>query len=142
MSDELNSQRLGGDFGGRPPARVATFEIPPDRFVCCVCCAMVAQAARLLPHMAAYVCLVCAAKPEHQPIREAEISNKSYAPWSESEVDLLNAYQVSNTFLPFVCNSDHHLMAKVDGFVCSECIGLKVTWAYSWMLQDSWRQMV
>nr|MBP6747820.1 hypothetical protein [bacterium] len=102
----------------------------------------VAQAARLLPHMAAYVCLVCAAKPEHQPIREAEISNKSYAPWSESEVDLLNAYQVSNTFLPFVCNSDHHLMAKVDGFVCSECIGLKVTWAYSWMLQDSWRQMV
>lgn len=141
MSDQSSSQRQNGDSSGRPPLKVATFEIPPDRFVCCVCRAVVAQAARVLPHMAAYVCLVCAAKTEHQPIREAEINNKSYAPWSESEVVLLNTYQVSNTFLPFVCNSEHHLVAAPEGFICPECIGFKVSWVYSWMLQDSWRLM-
>ncbi|MFA7335472.1 MAG: hypothetical protein WC028_01705 [Candidatus Obscuribacterales bacterium] len=141
MSDQSSSQRQNGDSSGRPPVKVATFEIPPDRFVCSVCRAVVAQAARVLPHMAAYVCLVCAAKPEHQPIREAEISNRSYAPWTESEVVLLNTYQVSNTFLPFVCNSEHHLIAKIEGFVCPECIGFKVPWAYSWILHDSWQMM-
>jgi hypothetical protein len=112
MPDKLNSQMQGGDFGGRPPAKIATFEIPPDRFVCSVCRAMVSQAARVLPHMSAYVCLNCAAKPENAPIREAEVVNKSFSPWSESEVALLSDYQLSKVFLPFVCYSEHRLIAK------------------------------
>lgn len=141
MPDKLNSQMQGGDFGGRPPAKIAAFEIPPDRFVCIVCRAMVQQAARVLPHMSAYVCLSCAAKAENAPIREAEVVNKSFSPWSASEVALLNDYQLSNVFLPFVCNSEHRLMVKPDGFVCPECIGFKVPWAYSWMLSPDWKLM-
>lgn len=68
MPDQLNSQMQGGDSGGRPPVKIATFEIPPDRFVCSVCRAMVSQAARLLPHMSAYVCLDCAVEAENAPI--------------------------------------------------------------------------
>jgi|JI9StandDraft_1071089.scaffolds.fasta_scaffold12832_3 DNA-directed RNA polymerase subunit RPC12/RpoP len=141
MPDKLNSQMQGGDFGGRPPAKIATFEIPPDRFVCSVCRAMVSQAARVLPHMSAYVCLNCAAKPENAPIREAEVVNKSFSPWSESEVALLSDYQLSKVFLPFVCNSEHRLIAKSNGFVCPECVGFKVPWAYSWMLCPDWKLM-
>lgn len=141
MHDKLNSQMQGGDFGGRPPAKIATFEIPPDRFVCIVCRAMVHQAARVLPHMSAYVCLSCAAKAENAPIGEAEVVNKSFSPWSESEVALLNDYQLSKVFLPFVCDSEHCLIAKSDGLVCPECIGFKVPWAYAWMLSPDWKLM-
>jgi DNA-directed RNA polymerase subunit RPC12/RpoP len=139
MPDKSKSQPQNGDSGSRPPVKVATFEIPSDRFVCYVCRAMVLKALRVLPHMAAYVCHDCAAKPDYQPIRESDLAGKSYAPWSDQEVSSVNAYQLSDFFLPFVCNYEHHLMATKDGLVCPECIGFKIPWAYSWMLDGTWQ---
>lgn len=105
-----------------------------DRFVCFACGHMVLSARRVLPHMGAYVCFDCEFLKESIPLNEADISNKSFAPWNDIDVRLINEYQVSDQYLPFICLSEHQLIARREGLICAQCVGFKVSWVYSWVL--------
>lgn len=61
--------------------------------------------------------------------------SKTYAPWDETEVALLNQYQKDERFHPFTCgtNSKHPvLVATSDGWICEAC-GYTQNWAHTFM---------
>lgn len=93
--------------------------------------------------MNVYVCFDCVEDGKAKPFSEEEIDNKTFAPWEPQQIESLRAYQQSTAFFPFVCkyNHDHILTAQKNALVCDQC-GDKRTWAYEWMLDFSWRELL
>lgn len=69
------------------------------------------------------------------------------APWTEDQVDRLNAYQWAGVMHEFTCIHDHSdeageshmpLFATTEGWVCLwfDC-GYRQNWAHSMMLEDN-----
>ena len=66
---------------------------------------------------------------------------KHFAPWTDDQVNSLNAYQESAYCHPFTCR--HGILeATKDGWCCpyfnEEC---SQDWAHSWMVDWSWQKM-
>lgn len=65
-------------------------------------------------------------------------------PWTEDQVNSLNAYQDRGHFHPFTCgnNSDHILIATQDGWVCPKCEPNLIcqTWCHGFMADWSWKK--
>lgn len=146
MSDEetktqLETARAGG--GGFPPTRIGAAEnsLPSESVVCCSCKRLITEFHQVLPFMDAYVCTTCIDEHKQQSVPESEITNKSYAPWSLDEVAVLNEYQNSSNFLPFICYARHPLLATPDGFFCRECPQFSLKWTYPWVLNSFWKQL-
>lgn len=93
---------------------------------------------QVLPGMAAYFCADCAHVRGARAIDWSEIDNSRMAPWSSHQIASLNGYQGSATFLPFVCDQQHVLVALEDGLRCSQCnCEQRVT--YDWTLNWTWK---
>ncbi len=134
-----------GGAGGFPPTRIGSGQHPqlpqPNSVICCSCKQPVTKYQPVLPFMAAYVCMDCMKKQKQKPIPVSEITNKSFAPWTSEEVDNINEYQQSNSFLPFVCPARHILKARTEGFYCSACPQFSLNWTYPWVLDLFWKQL-
>lgn len=65
---------------------------------------------------------------------------KSEPPWSDDEVESLNAYQADGRVHPFTSEDGNALIATSTGWV--EAIGGPIiqTWAHSWMVDWSWKK--
>jgi hypothetical protein len=66
----------------------------------------------------------------------------SHAPWTDAEVESLNAYQQSGVFHEFTCGGDEcraTLVASRDGWACPEC-GYEQGWAHPFMADGRWRE--
>ena len=60
------------------------------------------------------------------------------APFSDSEVNLLNKFQQSGCFHPFTCeNGCGDLVATNEGWVCSSC-DYTQNWAHEFMLDTKY----
>lgn len=61
------------------------------------------------------------------------------APWTEDQVESLNAYQQAGVMHPFTSAAGEVLVATREGWV--EVAGGPVvqTWAHEWMADWSWR---
>lgn len=58
-----------------------------------------------------------------------------HTPWSQEQVDALNAYQHNGRFHPYTCPNPHPtrvLFATLDGWVCPHC-----AYTQGWALQSS-----
>lgn len=60
------------------------------------------------------------------------------APWTDQQVDALNAYQRLGRFHPYTCGNDHlgsnrNLVATVGGWICPHC-DYRQNWAHPFML--------
>jgi hypothetical protein len=67
----------------------------------------------------------------------------SRAPWSDDEVESLNAYQAAGVMHPFTCGNDSAhlpLRATADGWSCS-CCEYEQTWAHGFMTDWRWRRV-
>ena len=62
-------------------------------------------------------------------------------PFSEEQVESLNAYQNSGVFHPFThCNGTAILEARKDGWFCPSCQKMtNQNWAWRWMADNSWK---
>lgn len=75
-----------------------------------------------------------------------EIATQIDAPFTDSQVNAMNAYQRMGVFHPFTCaNRDNHpgeglLIATNDGWVCRYC-DYTQNWAWAMMAGD-WRQVL
>lgn len=138
---EMQLETNGGGISQFPPTRIGA-GTPPNNFVrCCSCKQSVSDYLPVLPFMAAFVCSECIKTNRRKAIPEAEISNKSLAPWTEEEVATINEYQKSNLFLPFVCSAMHTLVATRDGLFCPQCSSFSLDWTYPWVLSSFWKQL-
>lgn len=70
------------------------------------------------------------------------MTDLSYAPWTEDEVQSLNDYQDARMMHPFTCgnNSNDVLEATADGWICLFCEYIQ-DWAHLWMADGSWRAL-
>ncbi len=70
------------------------------------------------------------------------MANTVWSPFSDDQVNSLNAYQEAKIFHPFTCQNDSHptLVANNDGWFCTEC-DYHNQWAYTWMADWSWKDM-
>ena len=62
------------------------------------------------------------------------------APWSQDQVDSLNAYQESSAFHPFTCGAcddREGLTATTEGWRCKSC-DYTQNWTHSFMADWSW----
>ncbi len=66
-----------------------------------------------------------------------------YAPWSEDEVQSLNAYQASDSFHPYTCQCVHGvvLVAIKDGWTCPNSCGYTQNWCMPFMANWSWKKI-
>lgn len=148
MSDEEPRTQLESGKGGNdgfPPTRIGTggnhrFS-SGDSVVCCACKLVVDSYLPVLPFMAAYVCTNCITERKQQSVPEIEIANKVSAPWTAEESAVINEYQHSDKFLPFVCPARHLLIARPEGFYCRECPDFSLNWTYPWVLSSFWKQL-
>lgn len=68
----------------------------------------------------------------------------SIAPWTDAEVESLNAYQASSAMHPFTCENDDAdhcasvLVATTAGWTCPDC-DYTQNWATAWMANWAWR---
>lgn len=139
LSDDQIRANMGAGMGGSSPRRPTRNAGNDETRFCCGCSKFVRTARQILPFMSAYVCRDCVLKNKFVPVSESEVSNKSFSPWSESQVVKLREYQASNLFLPFVCDKGHPMVPHQAGFSCNSCIEFELRWAYPWMLDGSWR---
>ncbi len=72
-----------------------------------------------------------------------------HAPWDEDQVASLNAYQASGVFHPFTGNNDllpwgedDVLVAQEDGWHSTVDASYRQMWAWGWMADWSWRELV
>lgn len=79
---------------------------------------------------------------------QAELWPRIHPPWSDDQVEALNAYQASGRFHPFTCGGEHaneryspDLVATTDGWVCPQRCGYTQDWAHAAMAEPSppWR---
>lgn len=60
--------------------------------------------------------------------------DKIYAPFTASEVEALNLYQVSGVFHPFTCaRCGTNLKASREGWYCPNLDGYTQNWAHAFM---------
>lgn len=67
-------------------------------------------------------------------------------PWTQGQVDSLNAFQRSGVMHPFTCGDDacraatdgEELLATPSGWVCRRCT-YRQFWAHAWMTDWSWQ---
>lgn len=61
------------------------------------------------------------------------------APWTEDQINSLNAFQVSGCYHPFTCGDCRKdLIAAADGWHCS--CGYSQDWAHKIMADWSWKR--
>jgi hypothetical protein len=95
---------------------------------------------QVLPHMAAFVCRDCISQGRRTPVWGSEISNKSFPPWTQQEVEALSEYQSSPAVLPFICSLGHILKPERSGLICTHCAYFHLHWTYPWILNGRWKQ--
>ena len=144
MVDEPKTQPevATGGIGRQPPTRIGSAEMPPVRFICCICKQLAKECSQILPYMSAYICKKCEAEARYVSVPESQVANKVHAPWTDNQVGSLNDYQSSDGFLPLVCPLEHRLIAHPDGLHCSHCTNFSLPWAYPWMLDGSWNSVL
>lgn len=55
------------------------------------------------------------------------------APWSDEQVERLNAWQTRGDVHPFTCPEGHDLRATTGGWVCGHCAYTQ-NWAHPFMV--------
>lgn len=88
--------------------------------------------------MPVYVCRRCLAEKKQIIFKEIDISNKRFSRWTPEEVQSLDGYQNSNSFLPFICEKQHILRATRSALKCAKC-NFHLNWSYDWTLDWSWK---
>lgn len=79
------------------------------------------------------------------------MAHTKLTPFTQGEVDSLNAYQQSGAMHPFTCGSGKHtdfnhldgegvLMARPEGLYCPYCNYVQ-NWCWPWMADWSWRDL-
>jgi len=71
------------------------------------------------------------------------MSKQVSAPFTDDQVDSLNAFQAFGASHPFTCGGDNCrevLRATSDGWVCPKC-GHRQDWAHSFMVDWSWKRV-
>lgn len=67
------------------------------------------------------------------------------APWTDGQVNSINAFQASDFMHPFTCLSGHVLVAREDGFFCPECLKEQAVyhqgWCHEFMADWSWEDI-
>lgn len=83
-----------------------------------------------------------------------DMSDKVEAPFTDSQVQSLNLYQISGVMHPFTCGrcrdhlgtdvDGHHaeriLVATLAGWICPTC-DYTQNWAWDWMANWAWEDM-
>jgi hypothetical protein len=58
-------------------------------------------------------------------------------PFTEDQVESLNAYQIAGKFHPFTCGCGSNLIATEKGWICNDCDNTQ-DWAHEFMADWSW----
>ena len=61
------------------------------------------------------------------------------APWTQDQVDSLNAYQKSELHHEYTCDKHHVLVAHENGWICPSCT-YQQNWCHDWSANWQWKQ--
>ena len=106
----------------------------------CYSCLKRKQCSPVLPNMPVHVCGACAKEQGMELVSWDDVDNKLAPPWTSQQIASLQSYQQSPTFVPFMCDEQHMMIAEEDGLRCNVCMTHQI-WTYDWTLDWSWKML-